>query len=275
MFDINARAARHPDFVPHEGLLPLPPPDARRRAAARPRLRRILVATDGTERSRGALAVAAALAGRDGAVVEVVSHLPRWGPPPPVHDFLDMTGELLTNRLQRVIPQGEHAFGGRARWSVRLVDGGALAPRIAEVAEAGGHDLIVTGRRDGGVARWLRRPTALAIARATAIPVLAVPAHVTRPPARAVVATGGAGDDLAAARAAARVVAEESGVHLAQSRAVEESVARWAEGAELIALGIQRAPSLEARIVRRIFRAADGCVLLCGAARGELRPGGA
>jgi nucleotide-binding universal stress UspA family protein len=298
------------------GLLSMPPPDVGQAAEtprASPRLRRILVATDGAAASEGALTVAGLLARRDGAVIDVVSVLPRWGPPPAVHEFLDMTGELLNSRLARVFPQGERALGDSGtRWTVNVIDGGSVVESIVEAAEVQGHDLIVTGRGRGWVDRWLRRPTALAVAQHSAIPVLVVPPSVTALPTRAVVSVDGTDADSSIATAAVGVLAESAALHLVHGgpgaadaersvgwarrlasleralnrlgpAAVERVVVRAGEpaagllayaetiGADLIAVGArQPATTLRDRVIggisRQVLRAADSCVLLCGAA---------
>ena len=192
-----------------------------RRAGKRPepsttrRLSRILVATDGTAASEGAVTVAGLLARRHHATVDVVSVLPRWGESPPAHEFLPITGELLEERLASVIPQGQRALGnGTPSWTIRLIDSSSIVDSIAETARTEGHDLIVTGNKGGWITRWLRRPTALAVAQRSSVPVLAVPESVSTLPARAVVGVDGTGADLALATSTIGVLAESAAVHL-------------------------------------------------------------
>jgi nucleotide-binding universal stress UspA family protein len=278
-------APRHSSPEPAVGLRALPPPRHAGQAAEvgrrdAPRLRRILVATDGTAASQGALVVAGLLARRDGAAVDVVSVLPRWGPPAPVHEFLGITGELLTSRLARVIPQSESALGGgRTLWTVRLIDSTSIVSSIAEAAEAGGHDLIVTGRRRGWIDRLLRRPTALAVAYRAPVPVLAVPERVTALPTQAVVGTDGTEADLPVAPAAVGILEEPATVHLVHAGTEDPSAVDGkpasrlvthakAIGADLIAMRVRPPESLGDRVLggvsRQVLRSADGSVLLWG-----------
>ena len=179
------------------------------------RLSRILVATDGTAASECAVLVACLLARRHHATVDVVSVLPRWGESPPAREFLAITGELLEERLASVIPQGQRALGsGTPSWTIRLIDSSSIVDSIAETARTEGHDLIVMGNRGGWITRWLRRPTALAVAQRSSVPVLAVPESVSTLPARAVVGVGGTDTDLAIATSTVGVLAESAAVHL-------------------------------------------------------------
>jgi len=92
------------------------------------RLSRILVATDGTVASDGAMVVAGLLARRHHATVDVVSVLPRWGQPPPDREFLELTAELLDERPAAVIPQGNRAIGDSTeRWAIKSSTAAALS----------------------------------------------------------------------------------------------------------------------------------------------------
>src|SRR5690349_23255258 len=73
--------------------------DAAEGLGAIPRLRRILVATDGTPASHGALTMAGLLARHNDSMVNVVSVLPRWGPSAHGDDLVEITRELLDERL--------------------------------------------------------------------------------------------------------------------------------------------------------------------------------
>ena len=194
------------------------------------RLARILVATDGTSASEGAVVMAGLLARRHHASVDVVTVLPRWGHPPPDHEFLAITGELLEERLASVIPQSERALGNASPpWAVRVIDSSSIVDSIADAARTGGHDLIVTGNRRGWITRWLRHPTALGVAQRSSVPVLVVPRSVSTLPARAVVGVDGADFDCASAATAVNVLAERAAVHLVHVDRGEPPVARETE----------------------------------------------
>jgi len=203
------------------------------RAAERPepgtshRLTRILVATDGTPASEGAVIVAGLLARRHHASVDVVSVLPRWGEPAPGHEFVGITSELLEERLASVIPQGQRALGnGTPFWTIRVIDSSSVVDSIVEIARTEGHDLIVTGNRRGWITRWLRRPTALAVAQRSGVPVLVVPQSVSSLPTRVVVGVEGMDFDLTTVSTAVGILAERATVHLVHVDNTEPAVAR-------------------------------------------------
>ncbi len=197
------------------------------------RLSRILVATDGTAASEGAVTVAGLLARRHHATVDVVSVLPRWGESPPAPEFLAITGELLEERLASVLPQGQRALGnGTPFWTIRLIDSSSIVDSIAETARTGGHDLIVTGNRRGWITRWLRRPTALAVAQRSGVAVLVVPRSASTLPARAIVGVDGRDADVAIATSTIGVLAESAAVHLVHVDGVEAPAAYGPADAE-------------------------------------------
>jgi len=221
----------HPARIRRARLHSAPPHHAGERSGPNPsqRLSRILVATDGTAASEGAVIVAGLLARRHHSSVDVVSVLPRWGEPPPNHEFLGITGELLEERLASVIPQGQRALGrATPSWTIRVIDSSNVVDSIAEIARTEGHDLVVTGNRRGWVTRWLRRPTALAVAQRSSVPVLVVPPSVSTLPGRAVVGAGGTGIDVTSAATAFSVLAESAAVHLVHVDGTEAAVAREA-----------------------------------------------
>jgi nucleotide-binding universal stress UspA family protein len=211
-----------------------------RRTAERPtpqglRLSRILVATDGTAASDGAMIVAGLLARRHNATVDVVSVLPRWGQSPPEREFLDITAELLEERLAAVIPQGKRAIGdATAPWTIKVIDSSSTVDSIAETARREGHDLIITGntRRGGWITRWLRRPTGLAVAQRSDVPVLVVPQWASALPTRAVVSVQGTDVDPHAAATLAAVLADDAAIHLVHVDSAADPGTREHDGAE-------------------------------------------
>jgi nucleotide-binding universal stress UspA family protein len=201
--------------------LDLPPP---RRAvtggAATRALRRILVATDGTPASRGALVVAGLLAQRHGAAVDVLSVLERWGGPERTSSGgADLVAELTTQRLAAIVPQVEAAIGRRG-WTIKVTDGAVVSSVSA--AAAHGYDLLVVGRRRHWMGRGLRRPTALALAHRAGVPVLAVPSSVGALPTRAVVGIDGSPTARAAARAAIGLMGTPASIDLVHVPAAAE-----------------------------------------------------
>lgn len=239
------------------------------------RLRRILVATDGTENSHGAMTMAGILARHHGSIVDVVSVLPRWGPPAPDHALLDVTRELLDERLAHVVPQSERTIRDAAHvWTIRVVDSNSVADSIADTARAEGHDLIIVGTRRGWFDRWFRRPTALAVARCSEVPVLVVPHSVSALPRSAVVVVDGSDADFSIATSLGRILGEDAVVDLVHDRpdapdgepAPRLSAYAKRTGADLIAVRLPGsaaiADDLRGSAGRRFLRTTDGCVLL-------------
>ena len=254
-------------------------PPTRGAAAERRALRRILVATDGTAASRGALTVARLLARRDGAVIDVVCVLPPWSPPPNAREFRRAIGDPMAARLTRVLRQCHRTLGNVA-WTVRPLEGG-VAAGIGDMASAGGHDLVVVGLPRRGVDAWvdrlLRPPTALGVARRTDVPVLAVPATAAALPTRAVAGM----EDVPAARVARRAALEVAIVHSDRhgtATARELLAHARAANADLIVLGCRPPASLRRRlwggVSRRVVGSAECSVLLARPAhpRGAERP---
>lgn len=226
-------------------------PDTRSEPNATGRLSRILVATDGTAASEGAVVVAGLLARRHRATVDVVSVLPRWGQPPPRphREFLDITAELLEERLAAVIPQGRRAIGSATpSWTIRVIDSSSTVDSIAETARREGHDLIVTGNRRGWITRWLRRPTAVGVAQRSSVPVLVVPQRVSTLPTRAVVGVEGTDIDLTAATTTVAVLGDNAAVRLVHVDTTEVPVARERGRTESDALWAARFAELESAI---------------------------
>ena len=182
------------------------------RSSVRRRVRRVLVATDGTPASSGALAVANQLAGRDGATVDVMSVIELWGPPAPPHERSGETAEVAGQHLSRVLPQVRGAFGATGRWRLRIMEG-SVVPSITSAVAAEDYDLVIVGLRRRWLDRLLGRSTALSIAELAPIPVLAVPPAVRELPRRAVVGFDGGTHAVAAAEAALGLVDVPATVH--------------------------------------------------------------
>ena len=256
--------AHHPTHARRARLRAAPPHRAGKGSepSLSQRLARILVATDGTAASEGAVIVAGLLARRHHASVDVVSVLPRWGEPPAAHEFLDITGELLEERLASVIPQGQRALGNTTPfWAIRVIDSSNIVDSIAEIARTEGHDLIVTGNRRGWITRWLRRPTALAVAQRSSVPVLVVPQSVSTLPARAVVGVEGADVDLTAAATAVGVLAESAVVHLVHVDSTEKPAARGTKDRECGARSAVKFAEIERAIAESAIVGMNSVVL--------------
>lgn len=141
--------------------------------------RSILVASDGTPASMGALRLARDLAAEDSAKIELFGVVE----PIPVFDagFLVAIPEtdLYQGRQQALRTelegQVEEVAGSRELWQIR-VESGLPGPRIVKRAEDFGAGLILIGLgRHSPMDRIFGTETALQVIRLSHIPVLAVP----------------------------------------------------------------------------------------------------
>lgn len=182
--------------------------------------KRILVATDGSHGSFGALRLAQRLAERDHLAPRVVTvHPPLVGygigplyPVPVPEVGLDRYQAELTR--DRVRHEVERVVGKEAAWPIQL-EIGPPAPIIARVAIDQQASLILIGLGGHDRAdRWLGTETALRVAHLANVPVLAVPGIATELPSRAVVGMDFSEYGLAAARAAAMLLPPDGHLHL-------------------------------------------------------------
>jgi hypothetical protein len=201
-------------------MLALPPPhsrsplttasDASSQHALRG-YRRLLVASDGGTLSRGALTLAALLARRDDAQVDVVSVVGAPSPDCGARDAGDESRRVEA-RLERVAAQSE-ALLGRTEWTLTILAGDPLSS-LARVASALPYDLLLIGIARRGLTCALGHSTALDLAQRVAVPVLAVPEYFRSLPRRAVVGVEGGAAASAAARATVRLLERPSSVDL-------------------------------------------------------------
>ena len=181
---------------------------------------RILVATDGTGGSLGALRVAAALAEREGRpplVVSVVEPIVLEG-----SVLYAVPGEALALAVEpeaevRGLVRAQLATLGPAAagWETEVAVGRA-GPTIARLAEERGAGVIVMGLgRHSRRERFLGGETALDVVRVARVPVLAVPPEAEGLPRRGVVAADFSEYSRDAARTLAEVAAEGAELRLA------------------------------------------------------------
>jgi len=149
----------------------------------------VLVATDGSPASIGALHLAAALAKEKGTRVEVLGVVE----PVPVFDAGFMVAlpevELYESRQdslrQEIEDQVEEVTGNRKGWPV-TVEAGVPGTRIVKRAEDKGADAILMGiGRHRPVDRVFGTETVLQVIRVSHLPVLAVPQGVRTLPGSA------------------------------------------------------------------------------------------
>ena len=179
--------------------------------------RTILVATDGTEGSGGALRIARLLA-RDGSrVVLLAVHLPTYPYATGYADAIAPIPPELTLAGIEALRANAHALAASSGLAENelLVEVGAVAPTIARVAAQREAELIVLGLHEGGgLGRWRARETLLRLIHLAHVPVLAVPPEATDLPRTVVVGVDFSPFSVRAAHAAIRQVGPDVEVHL-------------------------------------------------------------
>lgn len=184
-------------------------------------LRKVLVATDGRSPADGALRVAAALGARHGAAVEEAATYEPRIPIPFPRDMDERVEEAerpeLTALASRVHAQCRRVAGEGAEWPLHMAAGypAAMVERIARRERV---DLVLAGigpctPED----RRYSKETALALAFASDVPVLAVACEAYRLPRRAMIVVD-RGASAAAVQAAVQLVDDVADVYLAYVR---------------------------------------------------------
>jgi nucleotide-binding universal stress UspA family protein len=183
--------------------------------------KRIVVATDATRSSLGALRLARRLAEDADAEVEVLAiyepadlyaagyrDLPGSSPP----QIASIRIEALRNRVRQQLAD----VGGTASgWPV-VIQVRRVAPAIARFAGGRRADLVLVGlRQPEPVERWLGREALLRLVHLSHVPVLAVPPTVTGRPRQVVVAIDFSDFSQRAAHQVLAWIAPGARVHLA------------------------------------------------------------
>ena len=179
----------------------------------------LVVATDGTCDSDGAVRVGLALARRDDvkadvfSVVEAPSIVDLDGMPVPnleqlVEIAVDERGAMLLAQRDRTHP-------GMHDWPCALAVG-ARVDAIVDRARATGASFILLGLGAHGLgARFSLRETALRVIRAAEVPVLALPSDAWGVPHRALVAVDFTASSEHAARAALDLLGDDGTLYVA------------------------------------------------------------
>jgi nucleotide-binding universal stress UspA family protein len=202
----------------------------------------VLAATDGTERSDGALRVALMRAAEMGANVSVLTVATWEAIRAPEASYALWSEAILLRRTalrEAVECQLVRVTGQHRTHSVTVLDGNP-AYTVARVATEQRAALIVVGLgRHKGVDRLFSDETALQLARICRAPVLAVPAEGRTVPCHAVVAVDFSELSTRAAQAAIEAVGDDGRVELvhimpyvhedAFSVEAKEPYQRWAE----------------------------------------------
>ena len=178
----------------------------------------LLIATDGSHRSDGAVRVGLALAARDNVVPDVVSVVEPPMLTAPDGAALPDAGHLLElardARAVRLLVQRDRTQPG-APWPYTL----EVGPRVDTIvthAERTNAALILLGLGAHGLsARLQQRETALRVIRAADRPVLALPSYAWGVPDSAVVAVDFSGSSERAAQAALSLLGVEGTLYLA------------------------------------------------------------
>src|SRR5688500_15902760 len=170
---------------------------------------RLLVATDGSSASDGALKLADLITQRDGSAVAVLSVL---DPQAPVVGGRGVA-EQVEHRFASVRGQISTIVGMRPEWHA-AIGIGPVGETICRVAGARATDLIVAGFGQHRRARD-RTPdkaTVRAIGKESATPGLLVPSHSRTPPTRGMLAIDSSRSSIRAGRAALRLMGTTDGV---------------------------------------------------------------
>ena len=193
---------------------------ADKRNATAAAYRSILVATDGTSQSEGALAVARLLAGAFAGKVEVVAVQRSIAPVVPDASMLiepNVVAKLTAELKDRVCSQCAEASAGGSgpalpEPEVLCGDPERVVTRLA--TERGAHLIVVGIGRHDLVDRIFGSETALKVARISRVPVLAVPAELRTAPHRVVVGVDFSEASLHAAQSAVQLLSTGGVVHL-------------------------------------------------------------
>jgi nucleotide-binding universal stress UspA family protein len=239
----------------------------------------VLVATDGTEQSDGALRVAIARAAEMGANVEVLAvATPDPMMAPDVPPSLWIEANLLRRTALRDAAEWQlgRVTGEERAHPVLLLDGNP-AYTIARVALEQRAALVVVGLgRHDVVDRLFSDETALQLARISRVPVLAVPASTVAAPRHAVVAVDFSELSARAAQAAIEAVGDHGLVELVHimpylqpdsfTIEIEEPYERWV-GEQLASLELQLVVPQGVNVTSTAIRGKPAPQLLAYAAR--------
>lgn len=177
----------------------------------------VIIATDGTEQSDGALRVALARTDELRATLDIVAVAtadPMAGPEMPYALWSEANISRRNSLREAVEAQIERVTGGPRMHAVTLLDGNP-AFTIARMAVEQHAALVVVGiGRHQVTDRLFSDETALKLARIARVPVLAVPASARAVPRHAVVAIDFSELSLRAAQAAVEAVSDVGRVAL-------------------------------------------------------------
>ena len=190
-------------------------------AARRTAIGPILVATDGSDSAMPALVVARLLAAAGGEphVLSVIEPMPMMMPPAEVPIYSIEADESRAQTQAALIREQARGVFGDALPRMDVMIGRPIAV-LARAARERRVGMVITGlRHHGRLDRMmLHRETPLGIARASRVPVLAVPQGTTRLPRTVVVAVDIDGASVEAARRARPLLAAAEKVYIVHVR---------------------------------------------------------
>lgn len=179
----------------------------------------LVVATDATPESDGAVRVGLALARRDGvnadvfSVVEAPSIVDLDGAP--ISDLEQLVEIAVDERGAMLLAQRDRTHPGNHDWPYELAVG-ARVDTIVDRARATGASYILLGLGSHGLgARVSLRETALRVIRAAGLPVLALPSDAWGVPHSALVAVDFTASSEHAARAALELLGDDGTLYVA------------------------------------------------------------
>jgi nucleotide-binding universal stress UspA family protein len=191
----------------------------------------LLVATDGTPGSAGALRMARALARRDGLSVAVLAVLPPTTLTPGAVTYPLLPGESQLQEMQlgllrSAVEELLHAVcGAECGWQVEIEIGSPQVTIVRRAAELGASMIVMGLGRHSAADRWLGTETVLKVTQLAHLPVLAVHKDAQALPQRCIVAVDFSGYSRDAARSASQLLGSGTELHLAH-------VARTTPGSE-------------------------------------------
>ena len=179
----------------------------------------LVIATDGSHRSDGAVRVGLALAARDDVIPDVVSVVeppmladPDGVPLPDAGHLLELARDA---RVVRLLAQRDRTHPGTRSWPFSVEVGPRVDTIVAHAARTNA-SLILLGLGTHGVSARLRqRETALRVIRAADRPVLGLPSYASGVPHSAVVAADFSASSERAAQAALSLLGVEGTLYLA------------------------------------------------------------
>ena len=195
----------------------------------------VVIATDGFEQSDPALIAGRLLSGDEAdaiRVITVVNALPMMTPEAGLPYSADVDASRRADHKRAVAMQLERVWPEESPVDIEVYDGDVVA-RIADVAHNANASLIVVGiGRHAVIDRVFGTETALGLARAADVPVLAVAEGHAGAPRRIVVAVDFSETSLRAARMAVELAAADAKIYLVHVEPRDDTMYGWAPGAD-------------------------------------------